>query len=110
MMKTGVLPLAMGAVGMLVGCANHPVGFNRAPTFRLSPNLYVLYVDRKGAGADVAAMKTEAVAAANSFAQAKGKAVLPVTLYGAPVAFAGFTTVSYQFRLVEPGTPGSGSK
>ena len=95
----------MVATGLLAGCASYPGHLTRSPRFQLSPDLYVQFVDRKGAVSDLPAMKADAVAAATAFAQARGKTALPVTLYGAPVAFAGFTTVSYQFRLVDPGTP-----
>ena len=92
--------IAFGFVALLVGCANPPIT-------KLSGDTYILTrTDKGGVFGNASAMKTDVLKEANDFAEAQGKAVLPISINETPlIVGARFASIEYQFRLVDKDSP-----
>jgi hypothetical protein len=81
------------------GCANQGI-------VKLSPDTYMLSrADRAGVFGNPAAMKTEVIQEANTFAESMGKIAVPITANEVPIGLGRLATFEYQFRVVDKNDP-----
>lgn len=100
-MPVNLTKVILFAIGLLlVGCA-HP------PITKLSGDTYILTrTDKGGVFGNASAMKTDVLREATDFAEAQGKAVLPISINETPlIVGARFASIEYQFRLVDKDSP-----
>ncbi len=97
-MRGSAIPVLLIILG-LIGCKNPEI-------IQLSPGVYMLSrQDHRGIFGNAESMKADVIREANEFASARGKVAIPVSMRETPTAPMHWADITYQFRLVDPGSP-----